>query len=592
MLYRGEVIGTSRVSLLLAGAVITAGLYFAKEVLIPFALAALLSFLLAPIVTRLHRLGLGRMIAVWVVVAFAFGLLSGLSWLVVDQLASLANELPRYKINIEAKFKLLRAPVTGALNEASNAVKELGQELPSSTQHPVPKVEVAQPTPNSLQSLYKAAGPILKPAGVFVLVIVLVIFMLLKREDLRDRLIRLMGTSQLHVTTQALDEAAVRIGRYLLMQSLINGTFGLAVAIGLTMIGLPNAILWGLLAGILKFVPYLGAWLAAAMPAAQSMAVFDDWTHLVLTLILFLALELTSIYFIEPWLYGTSTGVTPMALIIAAVFWTWLWGSIGLALSTPLTVCLVVLGKYVPQLEFLNVLLGDEPVLEPQIRLYQRLLATDLEEANDIVEVACKEKPFAEVCDRLLVPALRLIEQDRHSGILGEKSAQFIFQGFKELIEELGQLHESSRSLGHSLRPARFGVLCLPSHDEADEITSTLFAQLLQKNGIPAESVSLEAAAGAPALVQHHNANVVFLSVLPSHALTHTSRLSRRLRTQFPMLEIMVGLLTGQGDVARARERLVSAGVNTIVLTFAEGLQEVQRLNGKPDLNNATEMVS
>ena len=585
MVYTSESINTSRVQLLLAVVLITASLYFARVVLIPFALAALLSFLLAPLVSRLQRLRLGRVASVSCVVILAFAVLSAIGWLVAGQLSSLAVELPNYKANIEAKIKSLHTPLAGVLNQASETVKELDQEL-SGRKRPMPKVEVAQPSLNALQILYDAAAPLLRPLATAVVVIVLVVFMLLKREDLRDRLIRLMGTHQLDVTTQAFDDAAGRISRYLVMQSIINAMLGLAVTIGLTLIGLPNAVLWGLLAAVLKFIPYLGPWIAAAFPVMQSMAVFNDWKHTLLTILVFIVLELISSNLVEPWLNGNSTGVTPVALVIAAMFWTWLWGAVGLVLSTPLTVCLLVMGKYVPQLEFLSVLLGDEPALEPETRIYQRLLATDLEEASDIVAEKCKNRPFVEMCDSLFIPVLSLIEGDRHRGMLDNTRQQSIFEDFKELVDERCPQDEGFEAISSSRDAA--AVLCLPSHDEADDVTARLFAHVLQLNGIRAEAVALRSVNEIAVLAEQRKAILICFCALPPLAITRTCYLARHLRKQFPSLDIVVGLWTRRSDLPKARERLLSSGAAKVVTSFAEGLQEVQQRVRAENLQHAT----
>ncbi len=589
MVYPGESVNTSRVVLLLGLAVVAAALYVAKELLVPVALAILLSFLLAPLVTRLHRFGLGRITSVAGTVILASGCLIALGWLVVGQLSSLAHDLPQYKSNLEAKIRSIHAPVAGVYDQASHTMKELGQELsPSNHNHtrPVPKVEVAQPPLNPFQFLYEASGPLFKPVGTAVLIVVLVIFMLLNREDLRDRLIRLLGTNQLHVTTEALDDAAGRISRYLLTQFMINMTVGVAVAVGLTLIGVPNAPLWGLLTVVLKFVPYLGPWMAAALPVAQSMAVFNDWTHVILTVGLFVFLELISSNLIEPWLYGTNTGVAPLALIVAAVFWTWLWGAVGLVLSTPLTVCLVVMGKYVPQLEFLNVLLSDQPVLEPETRLYQRLLAMDLEEASDIVERACEERPFVGVCDTLLIPALALIEQDRHLGMLDENRQEFIFQGFRELVDELCERYGEPHR-----QPISFSLLCVPSQDEADEIIARLWVHLLRTGGIDTESASGKNLSQLKESLERMKPDGIFFSALPPNAVRNTCRLSRYVRSEFPSASIVAGLWAGQNDLFKAKERLAACGVSNVVTTFAEGLRELRKLIQPAHLDNLKEVV-
>ena len=432
--------------MLMAGVLlVVAALYWARDVAIPVALAALLSFLLAPVVIRLQRWGLSRMPAVLAVVLLAFTLIGALGWIVAGQLSNLASQLPAYGENIESKIRSLEAPTGGTLDKAVNTYLELTEKLSGyapgkrgqSAPSEVTKVEIVDPPISAMQFLRNAIGPVLGPLSVAGIVIVLVIFMLLKREDLRDRVIRLMGPGQVNLTTQALDEAASRVSRYLLMQSVINGLHGLAVGTGLFILGVPNAALWGLLSAVLRFIPYVGPLMAAFMPIGLSLAVFDGWTRPLLTMGLFLVLETVSNNLIEPWLYGAKTGVSSLALILAALFWTWLWGSIGLILSTPLTVCLMVMGKYIPQLEFFTILLGDQPVLDAKTRFYQRILAMDQEEATELVEKSLKEESFVSVCDTILVPSLGLAEEDRHRGILEEGRAKFILQSMKEIVEEV-----------------------------------------------------------------------------------------------------------------------------------------------------------
>ena len=272
------------------------------------------------------------------------------------------------------------------------------------------------------------------------IVIILVVFFLVRREDLRDRFIRLVGKGQVTVTTQMLEDAATRVSRYLSMQFLINATFGISVGIGLYLIGVPNAILWGILAATLRFIPYIGPWIAAAMPIGLSMAISTGWVAPILTVGLFVVLELFSSNVMEPWLYGKNTGVSAVAVLVAAVFWTWLWGLVGLLLATPLTVCLLVIGKHVPQLSFLDILLGNEPVFEPKKRVYQRLLAGDQEEATELVDDDLENKPLVEVYDTVLIPALALTaETDWHRGELDEGRHKFILQSLKEMIQERGE---------------------------------------------------------------------------------------------------------------------------------------------------------
>jgi predicted PurR-regulated permease PerM len=581
--------------LMAAVLLVIAALYWARDVVIPVALAALLSFLLAPVVIRLQRWGLGRIPAVLAVVLLAFTMIGALGWIVAGQLSNLASQLPAYGENIQNKIRSLEHPTGGALDQAVNTYRELTEKLsgsgpskpPQSASSDVAKVEIVDPPISAVQFLRNAIGPVLRPLSVAGIVIVLVIFMLLKREDLRDRVIRLMGPGQVNITTQALDEAASRVSRYLLMQSVINGLHGLAVGAGLFILGVPNAVLWGLLSAALRFIPYVGPLMAAVMPIGLSLAVFDGWTRPLLTMGLFLVLEIVSNNIMEPWLYGASTGVSSLALILAALFWTWLWGSTGLILSTPLTVCLVVMGKYLPQLEFLAILLGDQPALDSKTRFYQRLLAVDQEEATELVEESLKEESLVSICNTILIPSLGLAEQDRHRGILEEGRAKLILQSMEEIIEEVceaggfeGRQAVSNREGEPAGIPSTFSVLCLPGRDEADEIAAMLLAKVLRTEGIQATFISVIALASEMVeLVERHKPDVVCISALPPSALTHARYLSKRIRARFPDLPLLVGLWNAHGDLARAKERLEIGEDIKVVSSFAQGLEDIRQLN-------------
>lgn len=565
---------------------IVAILYFTKEIIVPFALAALLGFLLSPIVRQIQRSGLGRIPAVLITTLISFALIGLLIFTVSSQLLNLARTLPQYENNLRAKIESLRGSGDMGLEETSETIEELSEELskeePGKPASPkINQVEIVEPQATALQVLRGFLGPFVKPLGIAVVVVLFVVFMLLNREDLRDRLIRLIGPEQINVTTQAMDDAAGRVSRYLLMQTIINGTQGLLIGVGLYFIGLPNAVLWGTLAAVLRFIPYVGTWLAAGMPIAISLAVFDNWTYPLLTIGLFVVLELISNNIIEPWLYGTRTGISSVALIAAAIFWTWIWGSIGLLLSTPLTVCLVVMGKYIPQLEFLNILLGDQPVLEPKSRFYHRLLARDSEEADDLIEDCLKEKPLVEVCDTIIVPALGLAEGDRHRGELDEDREKYIVNHIKELIDDIFQKDKEKKADEQRDHTESFDVsiLCLPAHDDADEVAAMLFARLLQMEGVKAQFVSVTALTGEMVnLVEQNKADVVCISALPPSAVTKARYLSKRLRARFPNLPMLVGLWNAQGDLEKVKERLATAGADKVVTTFAQGMEQIRQI--------------
>ena len=316
------------------------------------------------------------------------------------------------------------------------------------------------------------------------MVLIFTVFMLLKREDLRNRLLRLAGLGQLNLMTQALDDASGRVSRYLLMQFLVNAGFGTLFGFGLYCIGVPNPALWGVVAGILRYVPYVGTLVAATLPLALSLAVFDGWLRPLLVFLLVAGLELIIANFVEPWLYGTHVGISSLALLVTAVFWTVLWGPAGLILSTPLTVCVVVLGRYFPQLSFLHTLLGDEPVLAAEAQIYQRLLAMDQLEAQTIVDEFLKGRPLVELYDSVLIPTLSMAEQDRHKGALDAAREEFLFLSINEMVVEFSeyQLADTTAIADTGDHP-NHRIVCLPAYDRADEIMAAMLAQILEQKG-------------------------------------------------------------------------------------------------------------
>jgi predicted PurR-regulated permease PerM len=421
----------SAVAIAILAVIIIAALYFGREIFVPIALAILLSFVLAPLVALLQRMRVPRGLAVVSVVILAFVLIFATGSLLAAQLTQLAGDLPRYQTTISEKIQSFRQTTAGrgTLERASGMLKDLSKELdkpkesatpPSSALSPrtiapttpVP-VEVRQPDPGALQSLQALISPLLHPLATTGIIIIFVIFILLQREDLRNRLIRLAGSRDLQRTTAALDDAARRLSRLFLFQLMLNGVFGVAIGIGLWLIGTPSAILWGILAAVLRFVPYIGAVIAAAFPLALAVAVDPGWSMLVWTLALFLVVEPIVGHVIEPMVYGHSTGLSPVAVVASATFWTALWGPIGLVLATPLTVCLVVLGRHVERLEFLDVMFGDRPALSPPEIFYQRMLAGDPTEASDKAEEFLKERSLASYYDDVALKGLQLAQPTR-----------------------------------------------------------------------------------------------------------------------------------------------------------------------------------
>lgn len=597
---------TSKLLMLVTLVVVVAGLRLAQEVLIPLALAILVSFLLAPLVRRLERVGFWRVPAVLLVTAMAFLLVVALGSVLAGQLVELTDRLPQYRSTIHNRIVTIRSGAGGIFGRASQNIQEIGREL-STTQAAEPSptpagptvvppapvsVQVVGPPPHPLQFIRDMLGSVLSPLLTAGIVTIFVIFILVQREDLRDRLIRLAGEERLDVTTRALDDTARRISRYLLMMAMINASFGSLTALGLWLIGLPNALLWGLLAGALRFIPYLGIWIAMALPIALSLAVFPTgWLAPVAVVVLFLVLELLVANVIEPLVYGGSTGISPLAVLVAAIFWAWLWGPVGLLLSTPLTVCLVVLGKYAPALSFLNVLLGDQPVLDPFVRFYQRLLAGDQEDAEDLAEEYLANESLVKVYDQVIVPALHLAELDRHRGRLENDRLAAIYQAVREIIEDL---QERKRETPASQAAADDGttnpaaavssppapailVLCLPARDEADEIVARMLAGVLSETGIDCRCLSVNMLVSEMLdEVAASDAKIACISAVPPEAMAKTRYLCKRLKARLPRVKLVVGFWDTQADPTRVRMRLSSAGVDHIVTDFAGVLQIVR----------------
>ena len=439
-------------------AVVVAALYLAKGVLVPMTLAVLLSFLLSPACDWLERHWLGRVPAVVVTALVGFTVLGGATWMAVVQVSDLAPRMPEYETNLKAKLESANARVSATLGRVTRTAQGMSENLspvdvaqaPQGTKEWPYSVRIISSPASPLQVFGSMFGTVLEVLGSIGVVIVLVVFFLIRRDDLRDRFILLVGQGQMTLTTQMLEDAGTRVSRYLATEFLLNVIFGTAVGGGLYLIGVPNPILWGILATTLRFIPYIGPWLAAAMPIGLSMAISGDWVAPSLTIALFVVLELFTNNVLEPWLYGKNTGVSAVAVLLAAVFWTWLWGVVGLLLATPLTVCLLVVGKHVPQLSFLNTLLGDKPVFEPTKRIYQRLLAGDDEEATELLDEYFEHTPLVEVYDTVLIPALASAETHWRQGELEEGRHRFILQTLKSMIQERGErqqeLHEKQSS--------------------------------------------------------------------------------------------------------------------------------------------------
>ena len=596
-------------------AVVTiAALYFARVVLIPFALAVLFTFILTPVVRLLERAHLGRAFSSLLVVLLTLGTCASLGWGVSKQFGQVVNELPSYKLNIKEKLASLHWSESHVLHNASETVTEISKDLaakpapsssdsaqtleatpsannrPATARQPVP-VQVISPPSLPLESLQSILGLLARA----LIVVVFTIFMLIRREDLRNRLISLIGHGHIHLITQTLDEASSRVSKYLLIQFLVNIGYGIFIGMGLYFIGLPGALLWGVIVGILRFLPYIGPPLGGIMPLLLSMAVFDGWSKPLLVLGLFVITEVAVSNLVEPMLYGAHTGISSLAIVMAAIFWTAIWGPIGLVVSTPLTVCLLVVGRHAPQLRFLHILLGDEPPLTPESRFYQRLLAMDYEEAREVLQKCLNEMSLEELYENVLIPALGLAEQDRHQNRLQDENERFISQSTRELIDELWEPRNGETALESegvrgetTLRAAApdstrsLNILCVPARDEADEIVGTMLAQLLQRAGHQAECLEVGSAEHMLAQIPKLKPDIVCISALPPFAIPAVRALYGRMHGQNPNQKIIVGLWHFSGDSTKLARRLALRDDSRAFTTLAEVIHEAQEMSAMP----------
>jgi predicted PurR-regulated permease PerM len=599
--------------------IIIAALYFGREIFVPLALAMLLSFALAPPVRWLRVLHFPRLPAVLTVVTLAFLVILAFGWVVMWQVADLAQQLPAYQRNIEAKIDDFReGPPGGKLfGRAAEMVRDLGRKIEQEAEEqeaeaeaeenaaavaagvpeaadpePIP-VEMHEPEPTAMEVLQSIVGPLIAPLATAGIVIVFVIFMLLKREDLRDRLIRLAGPRDLPRTTQALDDAARRVGHYLLMQLVVNTTYGIPIGIGLWLIGVPNPILWGLIAIVLRFVPYIGPIIAAFFPLALAVAVDPGWETLLWAGALFIIIELISNNAVEPWLYGSSTGLSPVAIIAAAIFWTWLWGPIGLLLSTPLTVCLVVLGRHVPQLAFLDILFGNEPVLTPAESLYQRLLVGDHDEATERAEEYLRERSLEDFYDEVGIAALALAEHDRLRGALNDELRARVAESALLLTDNLAEYEDTATPAEQGRATAEPApgpdevvrlprvprdrlVVCAGARSNLDDATAAMLGQVLEANGANVRLLPFQSLQSARLKeLQIDNVAVVILSYLNSDSLAHAKLLTRRLRRRFPEAKVVLAFWTFTPEDIARRDPVAATGAVRVATSLSDAVGDV-----------------
>jgi predicted PurR-regulated permease PerM len=626
----------SAVATAILAVIIMMTLYFGREIIIPIALAILLSFVLAPLVGLLQRMRVPRGLAVVSVVIIAFALIFAMGSLLASQLTQLAGDLPRYQSTITEKIQSFRDTTAGrgTLERASGMLKDLSKELDkpkdaapalgaganskaTAPLTPVP-VEVRQPDPGALESLESLISPLLHPLATTGIIIIFVIFILLQREDLRNRLIRLAGSHDLQRTTAALDDAAARLSRLFLIQLLLNGTFGIIIGVGLWLIGVPSAILWGILAAVLRFVPYIGAAIAAAFPLALAIAVDPTWSMLLWTLALFLVVEPIVGHVIEPMVYGHSTGLSPVAVVVSATFWTALWGPIGLVLATPLTVCMVVLGRHVERLEFLDVMFGDRPALSPPEIFYQRMLAGDPTEASEKAEEFLKERSLTSYYDEVALKGLQLAQSDAERGALDHQRLTKIRDAVSEFANNISDQedrplpkvtsttdaeatsavetvaedapYENLPILRKEALPPEWQgehpVLCVAGRSLLDEAAAIMLGQISTAHGLAARVHSAEALSTANIFrLETEGVAIVCLVYMDASGPAHMRYSVRRLRRKLPKATIILGCWMRDMDPAALEELRDSAKADRAASSLGEALKlciEATGLEGRP----------
>jgi predicted PurR-regulated permease PerM len=590
-------------------------LYFGREVLIPVTLALLLTFLLAPPVTWFRRIYFGRVPSVVLVVSLALGVLIGIGGVIGGQLRQLATDLPNYTSTIEAKIAAVKSETLERFSHAINTAQTPkktgatprgpaakvaehqqapirpaaqttgGQAAPvpaGHTQGPIltPAIEQSLPSPWTLVEQY--ISPLMSPLATIGIVFVVAVFALLQREDLRDRLIRLIGPDDIHRTTLALDDAGRRLTRYFLTQLSVNTAFGVVIGTGLYFIGVPHPILWGVLTAIFRFIPYVGSFISAALPIALAAAIEPGWSMALWTFAFYLIAETVTGQLLEPLIYGQSSGLSPFSVIVSAIFWSWVWGPVGLFLSTPLTLCLAVMGRHMKGLEFLDILLGDRPPLTPTESFYQRILADDADEALDQAEVMLRDMPLARYYDEVALPGMQLAAQDAELGILTEDQQENVKNTIYELVEGLSEHQEKHRDDKKRIASAEtdapadlpwqlpFGVLSIAGRGPLDEPAARMLVQLFEQLGIGGRLVRYRDVSryGIEALEVSNVAMVCIAYLNINGSPAHLRYLVQRLRKRLPRIPILVGLWP-HGDITEETRNAIGADY------FASSFEEV-----------------
>ena len=576
---------------IIIGVAVIAGLYFGREVLVPMSIAVLLSFVLAPLVDALSHLRIGRVASVLIAVALAFGILGILGAVIGRQAAQLSENLPAYQVVIGKKLDAVRSSALGArmVEKAADALHGLENNIgkpsvpssPSPGAGPVPQagdrplqVEVHEPPPGPVQILQSILSALLPPLATAAIVIIFVVFILLQQRDLRDRFIGLIGSHDLHRTTKALDDAAQRLSRYFLALTGVNASFGLIIGLGLSVIGVPNPVLWGIVGAVLRFVPYAGAFIAAALPLALAAAVDPGWSMVAETAVLFVVVEGVMGQVVEPQLFGHTTGMSPLAIIVAAGFWTLIWGAPGLLLSTPITACLVVLGRHVESLNFIELLLGDKSPLSPVQSFYQRILASDPAEVVFQAESLLKDMTLLDYYEQVALPGLAMAQIDVVRGVMDRGRQAEICEAVESVVADLsdhvdidkevtpsGPLLESSGAI----EPFSSGAaLCLAGRTPIDQAACAILSQLIEREHVAVRVLGPDSLSiSGVSRINPDGVNALCIVYLGSQSLAVVRYSVRRLRKRFPGVPVAVCLwgsvdLTPTIEAAQANETINS----------------------------------
>ena len=582
-------------------------LYYGSSVLMPLALASLLSFVLTPAVRLLKKAGIPKVISVVIVVVVSISTIGGAGFVVGGQISDLLERIPSYEYNLLKKVSSLRSASveSGALERARSTLRDLQTELgrtnekaanpppqansqngPTDTK-PIP-VEIHQPPQSVLELTLALIRPLISPLATTGLIILFLFFILAQREDLRDRFLRLAGTGDLQRTTVALDDAGDRLSRYFIIQALLNSAFGAFIGACLWAMGLPNPVLWGFLAGLMRFVPFIGSIIAGVFPIILAAAIDPGWSLVLWTAALFVVSEVVAGEVIEPMLYGRNTGLSPVAVVVATLFWTLLWGPVGLILATPMTVCLMVLGKHVNALNFLEVLFGDEPALEPHERLYQRVLAGDGIEAIEVAEQSLKDMPLIQYYDDVAIKALAMAYADAASGRLNRDDISEIKDAVEDVVEGLSEHldEEASAAKKNSATSDVAGeidVLCIPARNALDEGPLLMLEQVLEAEGINAKVLPHSSVLLKSKDIKDVSGKVVVVGYLGAGKTpAFLGLIVRRLRNQMPGRTVVLGLWALPGNASLAEEWHVSTGADHVVTKVQDAALLCGKLRDAP----------